>query len=534
MVVALGGVATTAAAVQPPMRAQMDDAGNQGGFTVTELSAPSGAAPGDEVEIAATLTNPTDQPRTEQVELRFGGDVVARTTVSLDPGASTTLEAAVNTTDIEAGEYVYAVFAASNGQVGQLTLSESFALDSLDAPSTVTAGDNVTVTATVSNPNGFATTQPIEFRFDGSLLAAQNVTIEGDSSTTVTFEVPTAGVPSGTYFHGVFTRDGGAFAGITVQAVADADASVAFDDQLSDGTTVTVSDVTLPRDGYVAIHDDSLLEGNVVGSVIGVSEYQEAGQYENLSVTLYDVPGATFNETELTENQTLIAMPHEETGNNTAYDFVATNGTEDGPFLVDDQPVTDSAEVSVAPENVTPPAPTPANASVTFENQTSDGTTVTVQNVTVPDDGYVAIHDDSLLEGNVVGSVIGVSEFLDNGTYENLSVTLYDVPGATFNETELTENQTLIAMPHEETGNNTVYDFVATNGTEDGPFLVDGQPVVDSGLVTLTAPPEPPVDNGTDGNGTPANGDETPTDGEEPPVEGTPAEGTPAANETDA
>jgi hypothetical protein len=89
-------------------------------------------------------------------------------------------------------------------------------------------------------------------------------------------------------------------------------------------------------------------------------------------------------------------------------------------------------------------------------------------------------------------------------------------------------------MPHEETGSNTAYDFVATNGTEDGPFLVDGQPVVDSGLVTLTAPSEPPVDNGTDGNGTPANGDETPTDGEEPPAEGTPAEGTPAANETDA
>jgi signal recognition particle receptor subunit beta len=411
----------------------------------------------------------------------------------------------VNTTEVEPGDYVYAVFTDSGGAVGQLTVSDSFTLDSLEAPSTATVGDTVTVNATVANPNEFTTTQAVEFRVAGIPLASQDVTLEADSSTTVSFELSTEGLAPGEYIHGAFTRDRGAFATLTLETLAETTASVTFEDQTSDGTTVTVAEVTLPEDGYVAIHDSSLLDGEVVGSVIGVSEYREAGTYEDLNVTLFDVPGAEFNETELTENDTLIAMPHEETGNNTVYDFVATDGMEDGPFVADGQPVTDSAAVTVAPgPNVTEPNAT-TQASVVFENQTSDGTSVTVANATLPDDGYVAIHDSSLLDGEVVGSVIGVSEYQEAGTYENLTVTLFGVPGATFNETTLAENDTLIAMPHEETGNDTVYDFVATDGAEDGPFVVDGQPVVDSGLVTI-ATAAPPADNGTAGNGTAGNG----------------------------
>ena len=510
VLVALGGAATQATAVQSPTLAQAGNGGDIGGVgnqgvAVTGLTAPGSAPPGEEITVTATLSNPTDGLLTERVEFRFGGDVVDRSTVTLDAGETTTVTGSVNTTEVEPGDYVYAVFTDSGGAVGQLTVSESFTLDSLEAPSTATVGDTVTVNATVTNPNELTTTQPVEFRVTGIPVASQDVTLEADSSTTVSFELSTEGLDPGEYIHGAFTRDRGAFATLTLEAPAETSASVVFEDQTSDGTTVTVANATLPDDGYVAIHDSSLLDGEVVGSVIGVSEYREAGTYENLNVTLFDVAGAEFNETALTENDTLIAMPHEETGTNTVYDFVATDGMEDGPFLADGQPVTDSAAVTVEPgPNVTEPNAT-AQASVVFENQTSDGTTVTVANATLPDDGYVAIHDSSLLDGEVVGSVIGVSEYLENGSYEDLDVTLFDVPGAEFNETVLTENDTLVAMPHEETDNNTVYDFVATDGMEDGPFLVDGEPVVDSGLVTI-ATAAPPADNGTAGNGTAGNG----------------------------
>jgi len=127
-------------------------------------------------------------------------------------------------------------------------------------------------------------------------------------------------------------------------------ATVEFSFQESDGTNVTVDEVTIPRDGYVAIHNDSLQDGNVVGSVIGVSEYLEAGQYENLTVELFDVPGADFDESELNQNEVIIAMPHEETTGDESYDFVSSNGTDDGPYTADGEPVTD-VDLVLAPDD---------------------------------------------------------------------------------------------------------------------------------------------------------------------------------------
>ena len=132
-------------------------------------------------------------------------------------------------------------------------------------------------------------------------------------------------------------------------------------------------------------------------------------------------------------------------------------------------------------DNVT----TTDDASVSFENQTSDGTTVNVANVTLPDGGYVAIHNDSLLDGDAVGSVVGVSEYLEPGTYENETVSLFNVSGANFTETQLNGSQTLIAMPHEETNENTTYDFVATDGAADGPSISNGTAVTDDATVTV-------------------------------------------------
>ena len=72
------------------------------------------------------------------------------------------------------------------------------------------------------------------------------------------------------------------FAGAALQQVGNAGnagnigvTTVSFSDQTTAGTTVTVDSVNVSEGGFVAIHDSSLLEGNVVGSVIGVSEYLE-------------------------------------------------------------------------------------------------------------------------------------------------------------------------------------------------------------------------------------------------------------------
>ncbi|WP_254524291.1 DUF7282 domain-containing protein [Natrinema caseinilyticum] len=159
--------------------------------------------------------------------------------------------------------------------------------------------------------------------------------------------------------------------------------------------------------------------------------------------------------------------------------------------------VEDGADVAEDDTNETNETQCPCQpAYVTFEDQTTDGDTVVVQNVTLASPGFVTIHNSSLLVGNVIGSVIGTSEYLEAGTHENVTITLDD---------PLEEDETLIAMPHRDTNGNQTYDFVETEGLEDGPFLTaDGEPVTDDAVVTVeTAADEEPVD-------------EEPVDDEEP------------------
>jgi hypothetical protein len=127
-----------------------------------------------------------------------------------------------------------------------------------------------------------------------------------------------------------------------------------------------------------------------------------------------------------------------------------------------------------------------SDASVTFESQTIDGETVTVESVTVPDGGFVAIHDSSLLDGAVVESVIGVSAYLEPGTHEDVEVTLFEgVDGADFDTDSLEEDDTLIAMPHRDTDGDEEYDFVQNDGGNDGPYTEDGEAVVDDAEATV-------------------------------------------------
>lgn len=122
------------------------------------------------------------------------------------------------------------------------------------------------------------------------------------------------------------------------------DASVMLSDQESeDGMSAVVDEVALPEGGFVAIHDETLLtEEDPIGSNVGVSEYFEAGMHEDVEVDL-------DREIE-TEGETLIAMPHMDTNDNEEYDFVTSEGEDDGPYTDDDEAVVDDAEVTVADE----------------------------------------------------------------------------------------------------------------------------------------------------------------------------------------
>lgn len=123
---------------------------------------------------------------------------------------------------------------------------------------------------------------------------------------------------------------------------------------------------------------------------------------------------------------------------------------------------------------------TAAEVDVCFPNQATDGSVVRIESATLPDGGFLAIHDaQSLLAGNTVESVIGVSEYLDSGTHKDITVEVYrNVPGASFDQTELSDPQLVVAMPHQDENSSEVYEFVQSGGDLDGPYLTDGQPVL--------------------------------------------------------
>lgn len=65
---------------------------------------------------------------------------------------------------------------------------------------------------------------------------------------------------------------------------------------------------------------------------------------------------------------------------------------------------------AIASQDTDPP-------EVTFENQTTDGTTVTIRSTTIPEGGFIAIH-------NASGAVVGYSEYLGPGKYKNVTISV--------------------------------------------------------------------------------------------------------------
>ncbi|QDX41870.1 PGF-CTERM sorting domain-containing protein [Salarchaeum sp. JOR-1] len=248
-------------------------------------------------------------------------------------------------------------------------------------------------------------------------------------------------------------------------------ASVTFDAQTSGGYTVTVENVTLPDGGFVTIHDASVTEGNVLGSVVGSSTYLEAGTHESVTVRL-DEP--------LSEDGTYVAMPHMDTNDNRVYEFVSANANADGPYTMSGSAVVDTANVTVS-------------ASVSMSDQPTGGNSVVVDRVELSEGGFVAVHDSTLLDGEVTGSVVGHSQYLSAGVHENVRITLNASVG----------NETVIAMPHMDTNGDEAYTFVESGGETDGPFLtMDDSAVLDTASATVTSEAMVSAENQTTGGHT--------------------------------
>lgn len=252
-------------------------------------------------------------------------------------------------------------------------------------------------------------------------------------------------------------------------------ASVSLRDQPSDGNIVVVDTVRLPAGGYVGIHSESLFRGDVEVSMIGVSDYLEAGVHDAVAIDLFDLEGIEFEEGHLTADQLLLASPHRETTGNEVNEFAATGGEADGPYTSAGAPVVDIGYVTVDADSDV--------ATVSFRNQRVDGRTVTVDTVTLSDGGFVALHDATTFQDDLAASVVGVSRALGYGIHTDVEVDLFaDAPAEPSSGTA----RPLVAVPHRDTNGNEAFDFIESAGDLDGPYVSDGRPVAAFGFVVPT------------------------------------------------
>jgi hypothetical protein len=155
----------------------------------------------------------------------------------------------------------------------ETTGSDSFLVESIDAPATATTNETIDVTAQIRNPTEFQTQQAVTVRIDGAVFERQVLELEGGESRNVTFTTNTSGAPPGNRTIGVYTDADGAVTGIDLEFHTDP--SVAIDAVSTERVTVAAA---IPETGFVAVERN--------GTVLGTSDQLEPGEHENVTVDL--------------------------------------------------------------------------------------------------------------------------------------------------------------------------------------------------------------------------------------------------------
>ena len=202
---ALSAVGGAAAGVDgPPSAAQSADSNGTESSTATdrtETATPTDT-PANATDTAGTST-PTDDDAETSTPTEEDVEAATATATSTDtetapstdsPTASAT--ASATATDTE------------SGAPADSATDAAFEVSNLDAPTAVRAGDQVVVTATVTNPTETDAIGRVNYSLAGQTAATERLSLSASESTEVTFRADTASLAPGTYVHGVRTASG--------------------------------------------------------------------------------------------------------------------------------------------------------------------------------------------------------------------------------------------------------------------------------------------------------------------------------------
>ena len=344
-------------------------------FEVSNLSAPASVNQSEEMVVNATVSNPNEEQTTQSVNYRLDGTVLSRFDVSLNASESKLLTLTVDTSTFSPGQHIHGLFTRDRGEIATLEVAandsdvvenESFIVLDVLAPENATVGDTVVATGVIANPNNDTVTQEVEFRFQGDVVDRQEVTLSSYEVSNVTFSVNSTGLEPGTYYHSVFTRDLGQFEQInlseepgpappsdnetmtpeenvteeptTEEPTDDVTASISVSDQSIQNASLVVDSATLSEGGFLAVYQSNSDSGP--GEFLGVSDFLGSGTSTDVAVPLEQPP---------IDNESVTVVAHMDTNDNEAFDYVTSGEMDDTPYLVDGEPVSATATVSVRP-----------------------------------------------------------------------------------------------------------------------------------------------------------------------------------------
>lgn len=146
-----------------------------------------------------------------------------------------------------------------------------------------------------------------------------------------------------------------------------------------------------------------------------------------------------------------------------------------------DIPVTDGALHRLDQVLLPPTGLTDFTNRTLPDTSTAQGDTLVVDGSSFPaGGGFIVLHDQEELQaGNVIGSIVGVSDYLGPGIHNEVKIALTE---------DITQNTTIGAMPHRDTDGDEEYDFQSSGGSEDGPYTLEGSAVIDFADIDVTDP----------------------------------------------
>ena len=269
-------------------------------------------------------------------------------------------------------------------------------------------------------------------------------------------------------------------------------ASIELANQTTNGSTVTISRARLPEGGFVVLHGPSFSSVGVLNrSAIAVSEPLSAGVHRNVTLSVSSgVPGGYLNQSALNGTGNYTAIAYRDTDGNDRIGYVTSGGDVDAPYTIGsgstERLATSTARIIVSGTRGDPNATTPSGqASIAFKDQRTNGSNLTVQSVTLPDGGWVVVHNASYTppQSNPLTSTVGISSYLDAGEHQNVTVELLNGTVA--------RNQTLIARLSKDTNDNQRYDYIRTQGFQDVGYTNGSRVLTYRAQVTVPASAAP-------------------------------------------